>query len=209
MIYIVIGAYKAHKFIEECLESVKRQTMPCRVLLGVDGCKQTLKAVEKIMHNYDMDVYYYPENKGVYITINSLIKHVPIDSHYIWFGADDIMDEQMVEIMYENRPCFSKYSAIHILSKRDFNKLGGFMPWRCAADTEFRQRLYKVRPDHKALPQMYTIREHPGQLTKQKATKFGSKQRAEHQKYITDTEFSKKVKIRAVRHDQEVKIVNT
>jgi len=209
MIYVVIGAYKAQEWIERCLESVRRQTMPVKILLGIDGCKETLKAVKKIMRRYDMDVYFYPENKGVYITINTLIAKVPSDGYYLWWGADDMMGEEMVEIMWCHRPCYSYFSAPHILSKRDYLRLGGFMPWRVAADTEFRQRIYKIRPDHKCLPPLWKRGQHKNQLTKQKETGFGSEMRRKHTQYIKDTFRSNSIKIRAVKHTQEVVIKKT
>jgi hypothetical protein len=86
-------------------------------------------------------------------------------------------------------------------------KLGGFMPWRVAADTEFRQRLYKIRPDHRCLPPLWKeLGEHKNQLTKQKQTGFGSEMREKHLAYIEDKRRDRVVKIRAVKHKEEVVI---
>ena len=48
---IIISAYKASEFIEECLDSILGQSTSIRyeVILGVDGCKDTLDKIKSIL----------------------------------------------------------------------------------------------------------------------------------------------------------------
>ena len=48
---IIIGAFQAHKYIEECLQSIQNQTafrsgtIDYEILIGIDGCQMTLDKV--------------------------------------------------------------------------------------------------------------------------------------------------------------------
>lgn len=161
--YIVIPAYKSANFIKECLDSATIQKDSI-VLLGIDGCQETLNKVKTLKYD-NVKVYWYPENKGTYITLNSLIQHIPDDSNFIVFGSDDIMYDNLVVSMENHIPCISRYDGVLCLSKQIYNEFGGFKPWRVAADTDMLKRIgrkYKIT----RLPILYFRRTHPNQLTK-------------------------------------------
>ena len=101
-ISIIIPAYKASLYIKECLDSIQGQTYfsdngNYEILLGIDGCAETLETVEKIRGQYkNLKVFMMESNKGVYITLNTLLSLVSADNVII-FNADDVMKPVMVE----------------------------------------------------------------------------------------------------------------
>lgn len=168
---IIITAYDTADYIEECLDSIYAQTWykkskEWEVLVGIDHCEKTLGKMKDIMHKYpNLRVFYMTENVGTYITSNTLISKAKYNK-ILRFDSDDVMKENMVEnmlnIMDENENieivrCYYKEfpeeidkktvshatHGVFLCKKSVFTKYGGFMPWKCAADTEFHKRLEK------------------------------------------------------------------
>jgi len=161
---IIVTAYNTDEFIEECLDSIENQTHfkennNFEVLLGIDSCEKTLNKVLSIRHKYrNLKIFMMNKNVGTYITSNTLLKHVKFEN-VIRFDSDDIMRPIMVEeiLIYikeynvirfqfinlalvgnERKETIINYHAKGaIFFKRSLmNNLGGYMPWRCAADAE-------------------------------------------------------------------------
>ncbi len=174
--YIITPAYKAEHFIEQCLDASTKQG---KVLLGIDGCEATLAVVKKIQKRYkNLRVFYFPKNKGCYLTKNALIDHVPEGETFITFDADDIMKPGMAERMKKEIPCYSRHTGVMCVTKDIWNTLGGYRPWRVHADTDFIRRL-KLICEVKKLPKLFYRRYHKGQLTKMRATGLKSDLRNE------------------------------
>ena len=175
-IYIVISAYKADKWIKQCLASACREG---RVILGIDGCKDTLNVVKKVRGKYkNLRVFWFPENKGCYLTKNALIDYVPEGEVFMTFDADDIMNIGMAKIMRKNIPCYSRHTGVMCITKDMWNELGGFRPWRVHADTDLIYRL-GLKYTVKKLRKLFYRRYHSGQLTKMKHTGLKSDMRNE------------------------------
>jgi len=197
--YIVIPAYKAEKWIEECLDAACSQAS---VLLGIDGCEATFNKVKEIRHKYsNLQVFYYPENKGTYVTLNTLIRHA--GDVFLVFGADDVMSDGMVEKMKSNAPCISKHNGIICLTKQMYDEFGGYRPWRIEADTDLLERI-KTKYKVKVLPKMFFRREHKGQLTKGKKTGLKTPYRRSLRK-ITKSEIKKgNTYVKSVYHNHSI-----
>lgn len=157
---VVITAYKAERFLKKCLDSVLQQDTlePFDVILGIDGCEDTLDYFNYELLEYPVRAIYLPENKGTYITTNTLINMVD-EGLILRFDSDDEMLPFMMSDLFDlelgvndigNFPCFNfdgnvkkVYTATHgclAFNKELFNELGGYKPWRCAADTDFLNR---------------------------------------------------------------------
>lgn len=190
---VIISAYRAFDFIEECLDSIQNQTQPCdKILLGVDGCTETLSKVVEIGDKYpNLEIYFSAKNKGPYQMFNALIELVPNDGYFQIFGADDVMNPNMLEQMSKyNTPIVSRNDGILFIKKETFKKIGGFRAWRCAADSDMIFRLGKLLNTKIArAPQYFFRREHDGQLTKLSKTNHKSKLRKQ---YIAIYEENKK-----------------
>jgi glycosyltransferase involved in cell wall biosynthesis len=183
-ISIIVPAYKAQEFIGETLESFAKQTntykVPIEILVGVDGCPDTLEA----LRGSPARVFNFPENHGMYTVVNSL---VPKASHpYLMiFGADDVAFPDMIDQIVEHRTgvdILRQVTDNNLLShgaigiwREAFERMGGYEPWRCAADYEFNVRAERVGLTTKGLPKAtFHYRLHPEQLTKAKGTAMGS-----------------------------------
>lgn len=160
--YIIIAAYRAHEYIAECLDSIPKDVP---ILLGIDGCEQTLETVKDIRHRYpNMQVFWYPENLGTYITFNSLLQHVPEDAAFLTFGAKDIMFPDMVDRMMSNRPCKSVNDDVICIDKKLLDKVGGFREWRMASDSDFLMRLSRIGVYLTSLPYLFHHRQFDGKI---------------------------------------------
>lgn len=214
-ISIIITAYNTANYIEECLDSVYAQTWfkkrkKWEVLVGIDHCKETLAKVHDVMEKYpNIKVFYMFKNVGTYIASNTLISKAKYDK-ILRFDSDDIMKADMVESMlnimdesenieivrcyYEEFPKeivkktipFATH-GIFLCRKSVFTKYGGFMPWKCAADTEFHKRLEKKVNSIICDKVLFYRRIHENSLTKSKGTSMHSALRASYKKYIIDT----------------------
>jgi glycosyltransferase involved in cell wall biosynthesis len=191
MISIIIPAYKATKYIDECLASIKRD---CEILIGVDACKETYNHIKHLDN-----VFYFPKNVGPYIIKNTLVDIAKYEN-ILFFDADDVMAEGVVErfneaiqhvdyvkLNYINFTHEIKKSG-HIMNdavigikKSVFNSLNGFYPWKCGADTELENRLRHNNFKYKVLEGIsYYRRLHGENLTMRKETGHGSSIRSEY-----------------------------
>lgn len=197
---VIIPAYKAHNYIEACLDSVSSQILkPDRVVVGVDGCGKTLDRLMQIKGKYqNLVVVHYHENRGTYVTFNSLLDHV--DDYLITFGADDVMHPHLTRDMMASCPCLSKYSGVMCLKKYTLANLGGWRDWRMAADTDMHQRLRRAGVRVAILPQLYEYRQHRGQMSKGVHTGYGSPKREELKRLIKE---SSAVYIEPVKHEKQ------
>ena len=196
-ISVIISAYKSVEFIEECLDSVANQktNFKYEVLLGIDGCEETLNKIKQIMNKYshlDFHVYNSDVNVGVYLMFNSLIKKSKYN-YFTVFGADDIMLDNHLEenckYLNEYNCVLSKgldikinysknYDGIIFLNKDIFFSVNGFDEYRCGMDSDLLNRLGKKNISvyrNKILT--YNIIGHDDSLTKSKNYGFGSEYR--------------------------------
>lgn len=210
-ISIVIAAHKAQGYIQECLDSIKGQTYfegndDYEILIGVDGCQETLDKVQKIRGNYNsVRVFMNKGNQGVYSTINSLMSEAKNDV-ILRFDADDIMKPNMVKrgmyyvkdndivqfgynIFYKDINDFDTQKfrcadGVVFLRKWLFEKAGGFRPWTCAADSEFISRVKRSVRIKRTRARLFYRRLHNESLTREITTSYTSKKRKQYKDRI-------------------------
>lgn len=164
-ISVIIPAYKAELYIEECVDSIVRQTSKAKleILIGIDNCPSTLTKLQQIKNKYkNLTIFYSDGSVGPYIMRNSLLDYAKYDN-ILFFDADDVMMPNLIsEVLryYDaRRPIRFKYlnfnhgseyqtgkshpkvaHGVFFIPKETFNRIGGFQPWMCGADTEFMKR---------------------------------------------------------------------
>ena len=207
-ISICITAFKSVKFIKNTLDSVVNQTWfknnnNYEIILGIDGCNETLQYIKKIQYYYkNLIVIMMKKNKGTYITTNTIMSISKYD-HLIRFDSDDIMYPNLVEkIMIQN----IKYDMITFKMKNFnimtnntniedaygqfmikhwvFDYFGGFMPWKCGADEEFKIRVFKFIKILSLKDVLFLRQIHSESLTRSKKTNYSSKERKKKKNYI-------------------------
>ena len=212
---IIITAYKVKNYIKETLDSISNQTYfinntNYEILIGVDGCEETLNYLYTIMENYsNLKIFMMEKNYGTYITTNTIMSIAKYDN-LIRFDSDDIMLPNLIEFVMkesENENIDSikflmedfglstsiRYTFGQFLIKHwIFDYFGGFMPWVCAADQEFFDRLKFIMTLKKIPIILMKRRVYDNNLTVNKNTTFGSDVRKWNIKYIEN--ISKKIK---------------
>lgn len=193
MISIIIPAYKAEKYIDECISSLT--AVGVEILIGVDACETTLNHIinKGLYPDLGVSLFYFPKNVGPYVIKNTLID-IAKNDNVLFFDADDIMQSGTLEQFYNaiqrndyvklNYMNFQKTitkngqimnDAVIGIKKDVFNKLNGFYPWRCGADTEFGYRLWHNGFKQKTLEGInYFRRLHGENLTMRKDLGHGS-----------------------------------
>lgn len=198
---VIIAAYQAQDFIEQCLDSVENQTIftsdknvRYEILLGVDGCKETLAKVVAIKKKYrNLRVFMMDKRKGPYITFNTLISLKQYPNFQI-FGADDIMAPDMMLHVLSAKPReivrvgFANFTnslkrlkpkglALGVICGNDrlLEKMGGYKPWMVSADWDLHERFKFTDLREVLIPRtMFYRRVHPNSLTQHPDTKRGS-----------------------------------
>lgn len=208
---ILITAYNAQNFIEECLDSIERQTHfkkydNWEVIVGVDGCIKTLEKLNSIKHNYrNLKVIMMSSNKGTYITSNTLINLANPNYQYnLRFDADDVMLSNSIELLLKSIGDndflkfrhidydtfeLSQYIVFGIVfyKKSILNTIGGYLPLRCGCDTDFMNRVTKSNLNVITIKSpIFRRRKHSESLTRAKETNFVSEYRELCRKYFIE-----------------------
>jgi glycosyltransferase involved in cell wall biosynthesis len=191
MTSVIIPAYKATKYIDECIASIKGD---CEILIGVDACEETYNHIKHLDN-----VFYFRRNVGPYVIKNTLIDVAKYDN-ILFFDSDDVMAEGTIEKFNEaiqnvdyvklnyvnftdkiNTSGHAMNDAVIGIKKSVINSLNGFYPWKCAADTELDYRLKYNHLKYKVLEGVsYYRRLHGENLTMRKETGHGSPVRSEY-----------------------------
>ena len=209
---ILITAYNTASYIEECLDSIESQTYfkdndDFEILIGVDGCQPTLDKLKEIRHKYrNLSIYMMLENSGTYITTNTLIS-LAKNENLIRFDSDDIMKPNLVQkvanhlhydlvrLSYNNFYSTSQieskiniaHGIIHFKKSMMDNVAGGYMAWKCGADTEFIQRIRNKITIINLIDSVFYRRLHSASLTPNPITGFESELRKNYKKQIKQT----------------------
>ncbi|MFA5381871.1 MAG: glycosyltransferase family A protein [Candidatus Micrarchaeia archaeon] len=201
-ISIIIPAWKAADFLQECLDSLVAQTYfqggaQHEILLGVDACKSTRWRALKIAQNYEnLQIHWFSNNYGPYLVKNSLAALAKHD-RLLFFDTDDTANPDMIERLLEHDKSpggtavymmgtdmesgeQKQTCGVFLIRKKIFLAMGGFMPWPCAADTEFMKRLTsaKIKAVCANKKPLMNRRVHKNQITVKPDTGFGSDLRA-------------------------------
>lgn len=211
-ISILIPAYNAQDFIEECLDSIQNQIYfkdfnDYEILVGIDNCEKTKEKLLSIRDKYkNLRIFWMEKNKGTYITKNTL---VTLSKYNIiqFFDSDDIMLPDMIhnsvnlsnkydlvihksESIKEINGCYERTGStghpggVLCFKKNILEKLGSFKPWVCAADTEFMNRADRIFNNIKTNDVQFLYRAHLNSLTSSKETGRYSVKRKEYAKII-------------------------
>lgn len=219
---IIIAAYDCAEYIIDCLQSLVGTRQPLLekgwdfdLRLGIDGCERTAK----VLQENDISFYWSEKNVGAYVMRNSLIYLDKADA-YGYFDSDDIMmplymfyvskffqDNVGHAIMLgktqvdQNLNMCKKQNIIDDGGAISFDqyaldKVGGFQPYRCAADTDFMRRLNMAGIEICTVNvPFYYRRNHNNSLTRSGLTKFGGDYRKQVWKEMCDQRAKGVIKI--------------
>lgn len=200
---IVITAYQSHLFIHDCIASVYSSISlfeePWELLIGIDGCPDTRRAVLACPLRAKTSVYYFPTNVGTYVVTNTMMYMAAYDC-IVRFDSDDIMLPAFSQYLANRRPARTimqfpyrnftqpphgersvqdtgkvSYSCgIVCMAPGVLDELGGYRPWRCAADADLLYRAGLANlPVHRPIPEFGPAmlrRRHENSVSAQKTT---------------------------------------
>lgn len=210
-ISILITAFNSQDYIEECLDSIENQTYfkdnnNFEILVAVDNHLETLEKLKKIKGKYrNLRIFNSVKNVGTYILRNSLIE-ISTGKFILFFDSDDILNKGAIKKLVSVNNDYIKFyhknynvndkdnkimsvrptDGVFWISKKLFNKSGGFQPWFCGADSEFHKRLQKNNYKSKVIKDsLFLRRVHNTNLTnKTQVTGLGSKLRNSYSKWL-------------------------
>jgi glycosyltransferase involved in cell wall biosynthesis len=203
---IIIPTFQNTQYIDDCMKSIESsmRNYMCEVLIGIDGCRETLNHLKSSRITPYTSVYYFEKNEGPY-TIKNTLANIAKSDNLIFFDSDDLMGENMVEYVmkslerYEcvkpkmfnfdtntNQPVLNLNThgeGVFAIKKDLFLLMNGFEPWMCAADSDFMGRLYKRKPSMIGSPSpLFSRRIHDNSLTNRKETNMRSVMRHQYAK---------------------------
>ncbi len=229
-ISIYITAYHSQDFIEDCLNSIENQTYfngndNFEVLVGIDGCQNTLSKLQSIRHKYrNLRVFMMKDNKGTYITSNTLLNLVKYEN-IIRFDSDDMMVPEMVEeilnksenndiIMFgynffvnnvneinENSPMEVNSEGVIFYKRKIIDMTGGYRDWRCAADSEMLNRVIDRVEFLEIFKPLYYKRNQLNNLTNSSKFGWGSDIRNKYKKLCRHYGLNEDIKINGKTND--------
>lgn len=207
---IIIAAYKVQDYIEQCLDSIEKQTYfvnnKFEILVGVDGCYNTLFKLLSIKDKYrNLRVFMMKDNKGTYVTTNTLLDLISHEN-IIRFDADDVMKSSMVNKIMNNsynydvvrfgfddfttdikncgRSNYMRALGAIFYKKSVIEKAGGYKDWKCSADYEFLKRIQlnvKIKEINEPL---FYRRDHPNSLSNRSDTGLSTTLRRDYNKTV-------------------------
>lgn len=100
-ISVIVPCYNVEKFIERCIESLKKQTYKnIEVLLIDDGSKDnTEKIINENIKNDDRFKYYYKENGGLSDARNFGLDRF-LGEYVCFIDSDDYVEDDYIELLY-------------------------------------------------------------------------------------------------------------
>jgi|688.fasta_scaffold00011_22 glycosyltransferase involved in cell wall biosynthesis len=196
---IIIPTFQVPEYLSECINSILSQNINFNyeIIIGVDGCESTLNHINK---NSDLfkktKPYYFEDNSGPFVVKNNLIGKTKYQ-YILFFDSDDLMKDGMLQNFYNEiidvdairfkyvelvngTPKGGMKLAHGVLgvNRKIFEKVIGYENWRCAADTEFLERMSFNNFTTKTIENTSFFRRlHTKNLTIKSETNFSSKLR--------------------------------
>lgn len=189
MLSILIPTYKDYHYIEEQLDSIYNlkglNNIDYEVIIGIDGCVKTKDYLLKIRSKYkNLIIYYFNDNKGWAVTLNSLINFTKY-KYILKVDGDDILHSDLLEKTYHYlkeydiiRFKFNKLvnnnlignetyaNGYFLIKKSVYNVLGGYIDWYCSSDSEFIHRFKLTKLKEKLVNyRLFDYRIHKHSLT--------------------------------------------
>lgn len=203
---VIIPTYDSVDFLDELFDSISKNKVdfPFEVLIGVDHCEKTKEYIKGKTFPPNFFFFYFLENVGPYKIKNTLSEIAKYDNLF-FFDSDDIMiDSCLFELnnlitKYECvKPKFVNFKdsnfgrtyheekslhgeGVFVIHKSLFLSMNGFEGWRCAADSDFMGRIYKMRRKINLTNSiLFHRRLHPNSLTLNQETGYASQMRGNY-----------------------------
>lgn len=203
---VIIPTFNNVEFLDELFDSFEKNKVnfPHEYLIGIDNCESTKQYIEEKKFPENVFFFYFIENVGPYKIKNTLAEVAKYDNLF-FFDSDDYMTESCLSEInkligkYECiKPKFINFKdtkdgrvyidgnglhgeGVFAIHKSVFLAMNGFEGWRCAADSDFMGRLYKLRRKINLTNLiLFHRRIHGNSLTMSKETGYASEIRGKY-----------------------------
>jgi len=200
---IIVPTYKNTNYLDECINSLVKSTenYNVEILIGVDGCKETMDFIKGKKFPKNITFFYFNENEGPY-SIKNTLTSICNSKNLLFFDSDDISEKELVSTIINNidkydciKPKYKDFGVgitpsnkslfgegVFAITKELFLNMNGFEPWMCAADSDFMGRLYKRKCKILHTPvTLFKRRIHDNGLTSRTDTGLRSPKRFQYQ----------------------------
>ena len=203
---VIVPTYDNVQFLDELFDSFKKNDVnfPHEYLIGIDNCEKTKQYIEEREFPDNFFFFYFVENVGPYKIKNTLAEVAKYDNLFFFDSDDYMMESCLSEIntlirKYECvKPKFVNFKdtkedrvyidgnglhgeGVFAINKNVFLAMNGFEGWRCAADSDFMARLYKLRRKINLTNMiLFHRRIHGDSLTMSKETGYASEIRGKY-----------------------------
>jgi glycosyltransferase involved in cell wall biosynthesis len=203
---VIIPTYDNVDFLDELFDSIKKNqtNFPFEVLVGIDNCEKTKEYIKDKTFPPNFFFFFFLENVGPYKIKNTLSEISKYDNLF-FFDSDDVMTESCLSelnsltLKYECvKPKFINFrdnnfgrdykdekglygEGVFAIRKNLFLAMNGFEGWRCAADSDFMGRLYRMKRKINLTSNiLFHRRLHPKSLTLSNETGYASQIRGKY-----------------------------
>ena len=179
---VITPAFKAGRFIKECLSSIPDGV---EVLIGLDGCRETLEAVPE---RKGLRMFMCEGSSGPYLIRNTLAE-LAGGKQILFFDADDYLFPDGFADLSVSRAVVTRFPFLDFedgssvfkksklpcahgcfaVDRNYFLSTNGFHPWPCASDTEWKERCDDGRVRILKNP-VFARRRHKDSLTRNSRT---------------------------------------
>jgi glycosyltransferase involved in cell wall biosynthesis len=200
LISMIVPVGPVNRWLADAVRSTLDQRLPAdwslELLIAVDGIPESLEAARKLATDPRVGIVYLHENSGPYIAQNAALDRTR-GSLIGVLGADDVMCQgrlfdissamsvreiAMVNTLVSGCDEYLTPHYVHktadgvwVVRRSLMQKLGGWRPWRCSADTDLLLRARALGAQtHTVQKALYLARQHVGQLTRDPSTAMGS-----------------------------------
>jgi glycosyltransferase involved in cell wall biosynthesis len=203
---IIIPTYNSVNFLDELFNSINKNKVdfPFEVLIGIDRCEKTKEYIKDKTFPPNFFFFYFLENVGPYKIKNTLSEVAKYDNLF-FFDSDDIMtdscllqlnsmvtkyecikpkfvnfrDDDFGRTYFEDKGLYGE--GVFVIHKKLFLSMNGFEGWRCAADSDFMGRIYKMKRKINLTKNiLFHRRLHPNSLTSSRETGYKSQIRSNY-----------------------------
>jgi glycosyltransferase involved in cell wall biosynthesis len=197
---VIIPTYNNVNFLDELFNSINKNKVnfPFEVLIGIDHCEKTKEYIKNKVFPPNFFFFYFLENVGPYKIKNTLSEVAKYDNLF-FFDSDDIMTDSCLfelnnlitkyecikpkfvnfrgtgfgKIYFEDKGLYGE--GVFAIHKKLFLSMNGFEGWRCAADSDFMGRIYKMKRKINLTKNiLFHRRLHPNSLTSCQETGYSS-----------------------------------
>ncbi|HQZ81748.1 MAG TPA: glycosyltransferase family A protein [Pyrinomonadaceae bacterium] len=123
-VFVAVPSYNHEPFVEECLRSIFRQTLPPTKLLVIDDGSRdrSVEVIEKVLKDAPFQTEFVSRgNRGLSATLNEAVSYADL-KYFAYLGSDDIwlpnFLEVQVDLLEKRRKAALAFSHVYVIDEK-------------------------------------------------------------------------------------------